>query len=110
MSGDHLIALHSLNRKRAAKQFTLVKNKKTGEAKIRNQSYANETDFRVESIPVACFADLATALDRLIGLVYAFVIRGMPAAGINRNRTPRWKRPHGGQLPTFEAAPHHWFL
>jgi hypothetical protein len=109
MSGDSLTVLHSVNRKHAAKQFTLITNKKTGERKIRNRSYANEGLFRVEIIALDGFDDLAAALDRLIGQNFAFPIRGVPAAGTNLNRTPRWKNPRQGQPATFEAAAHHWF-
>jgi hypothetical protein len=110
MTGDSLTVLHSTSGKRASKEFTRIVDKKTGEVKIRNKSYGNEGRFRVEIIPVTCFADLAAALNRLIHLIYAFLIRGVPAAGINLNHTPRWKRPHHGLPATFAEAPHHWFL
>jgi hypothetical protein len=109
MTGDFLTVLHSTSEKRAAKQFTLVKNKKTGETTIRNKSFGSEKYFRVETIPLTCFSDLAAALDRLIPVVHAFLIRGVPIAGTNLNHTPRWKNPRQGQPATFEAVAHHWF-
>jgi hypothetical protein len=45
MTGDNLTVLHSVNRKHAAKQFTLITNKKTGERKIKNRSYASKVIF-----------------------------------------------------------------
>lgn len=108
MTGDSFTVLHSVNRKHAAKQFTLISNKKTGKREIKSRSYGYETLFRVETIALDGFDDLAVALDRLIGQRFAFPIRGVPIAGINLNRTPRWKRPRQGRA-TFEAAAHHWF-
>jgi hypothetical protein len=110
MTDDFIAVLHSVNRKHAAKQFTRVVNRKTGEAKIRNKSYGKENRFRVEIIRLSGFVDLAAALDRLIHQIFAFLIRGVPIAGINLNHTPRWKRPHSSQPATFEAAAHNWFF
>ena len=109
MSSDSLTVLHSVNRKHAAKQFTLITNKKTGVHQIKNRSYGNENLFRVDIIALDGFDDLAAALDRLIGQPFAFPIRGVPIAGTNLNHTPRWKNPRQGQPATFEAAAHHWF-
>ena len=109
MSSDSLTVLHSVNRKHAAKRFTLITDKKTGERQIKNRNYGNERLFRVEIIALNGFDDLAAELDRLIGQSFAFPVRGVPAAGTNLNRTPRWKKPRQGQPATFEAAAHHWF-
>jgi hypothetical protein len=110
MADDSIVVLHFIRRKHAAKQFTRVVDKKTGQVKIKNRSYANENRFRVECVPLGGVTEFAATLERLIGEPFAFVIRGAPLPGIDLNNTPRWKRPHGGQPATFESAAHYWFL
>jgi hypothetical protein len=107
---DELVVLHSVHKKPACKQITRFEDKKTGKVRIQNHSYAKEHDFRVEIIRLTGFAALAAALNRLIGLVYAFVIRGAPAPTCNRNYTPRRKKPRKGQPATFVAAARYWVL
>jgi hypothetical protein len=107
---EQLVVLHSVHKKPACKQFTRFEDKKTGKVRIQNRSYAKEHDFRVEIIPITGFHALAEALGRLIGLIYAFVIRGAPTADCNLNHTPRWKRPHKGQPATFIETARHWVL
>ena len=106
---DTLTVLHSVNRKHAAKQFTLVVNKKTGERKIKNRSYGLEKHFRVELVALESFDDLAAAFDRLIDQPFAFPIPGGPLPGTNLNHTPRWKNPRQGRPATFGGRAHHWF-
>jgi hypothetical protein len=107
---DCIVILHSVHKKHAAKQFTRIVDRKTGEVKIKNRSYANENRFRVECIRLGSVDDFAATLDRLIGEPFAFVIRGAPLPCINLDNSPRWKRPHGGQPATFGETSHFWFF
>ena len=77
---ETLSVLHSVNRKHAAKRFSV--SQRTGE--IKNRSYGYEEFFAVEIVEIASFNDLSAALDRLTKDPHAFVIRGEPLPGINR--------------------------
>jgi hypothetical protein len=106
MTGDTLTILHSVSRKYATKQLRLTKS-----GKVENRSYGNEKFFRVESRPVADFAEYSAALTALTKEIFAFIIRGSPLANINRTHARRLlhRDPKTGDEPTFSAAPRRWF-
>jgi hypothetical protein len=110
MTADSLTVLHSVHRKHAAKQFTLVKGKKGSPDTIRNKNYGSERYFRVEEIAISNATELNAALDRLTHNPFAFIIRGAPLRNINRSHTRRLshKDPKTGDPATFESMPRRW--
>jgi hypothetical protein len=112
MSGDHLVVLHSVSHKHAAKQFSLVKGKKGKPDHIANKSYGSEKYFRVDERPVGSFTALCDTLDRLTHEPFAFIVRGAPRMDINRNHTRRLlhKDPKTGDPATFEPVSRCWLL
>jgi hypothetical protein len=105
---DTLTVLHSVHKKHAAKQFTLINGKKGNPDRISNKSYGKENYFCVEPVPVGDFTELNTALDRLSADPFAFIIRDEPLPHTNLNHTRRWARPHGYEPATFAPMPRHW--
>jgi len=106
MTGDTLTILHSRGRNYATKQL-----RRTKAGKVVNRNYGNEKYFRVESRPVADFAEYCAALTALTKEIFAFILRGEPLANINRNHARRLlhRDPKTGDEPTFEPAARRWF-
>ena len=103
-----LTVLHSVHKKHAAKQFTLINGKKGDPDRISNKSYGKEQYFRVERVLVGDFTELNTALHRLSADPFAFIIRDEPLPHTNLNHTPRWARPRGNEPATFGPMPRQW--
>jgi hypothetical protein len=105
---DHLVVLHSVNRKHAGKRFWL--DKKTG--KIKSSSYGHETHFRVEEAVVSDIKSLARALERVSRNPFAFVVRGQLLPGFDPKKTLRRCIPNKktGEPATFEAVARRWQL
>jgi hypothetical protein len=111
MSGDILAVLHSVNKKHAAKQHTLVKGKKGNPDRINTKDYGNEKYFRIEEIRVANVHAYHAALDRLTTDPFAFIVRGRPKDDINRAHARRLiHRDPKGEPATFEPAARRWLL
>jgi hypothetical protein len=73
--------------------------------------YAREKFFRITAIGLGGFADLSKGLTRLTSARHAFVVRGEPLPGINREKARRLLHddPETGDRATFAAAARHWF-
>jgi len=106
MTGDILPVLRSLNRKYATKRISMTKS-----GVLNIISYGSEKYFRIEEHQISGFGELSVMLVELAEDPFAFVIRGAPLNGINRNRTRRLQHPDRktGDPAAFTEAPRHWF-
>jgi hypothetical protein len=100
---DQMTVLHALDGKFATKRIT-----RTQDGKIKIKGYDRSYWFRVEQRPIDGFDDLAAALTGLTGDPHAFVIRGEPRPGIDRNRARRRLHQHGTEPATFAPAARRW--
>jgi hypothetical protein len=78
---------------------------------VIKSNYANEKLFRVRTIRLGGFAELASCLGRLCRQHHAFVVRGEPLPGTDREKTRRLVHddPETGDCATFAPTPRHWF-
>jgi hypothetical protein len=97
--------LHSLNRLLMTKEIR--RHRKTG--KIIKSNYGNEKHFSVQTVELAGFDEMATRLTALTSQNHAFVIRGEPLPGTNRDRCRRLIYPDGADDATFADAVRCWF-
>lgn len=102
-----LVALHSFNGLLATKRIRL--NHKTG--KLVKTDYGRESHFAVKEVDLSGFGHLCKCLDVLTQRRTAFVVRGEPLPGIDRQKTRRLFHPdpETGECATFAEAPRHWF-
>jgi hypothetical protein len=99
--------LYSVNKLLMTKRVR--RDNKTG--KLIKSPYGHEKFFRVRTVGLAGFSDLAANLAILTGERYAFVVRGEPIAETNREKARRliYDDPETGDRATFAEAPRHWF-
>jgi hypothetical protein len=104
---DRLTVLTSVSDLYATKRIR--SDRKTG--KVIKTSYGCESHFRVTQVDLTDFDHLCRCLDTLRQRPFAFVIRGEPLPGIDRNKTRRLLHPdpETGEAATFTAAARHWF-
>ena len=104
--GD-ITVLYSVNKLLMTKRVR--RDNKSG--KLIKSPYGHEKFFRVRTISLAGFSDLAANLAILTGERYAFVVRGEPIAETNREKARRlvYDDPETGDRATFAEAPRHWF-
>jgi hypothetical protein len=97
--------LRSVNRLLMTKEIR--RQRKTG--RLVKSNYGKEKHFAVQAVEFTGFNEMAASLSALTSQCHAFVIRGEPLAGTNRDRCHRRTHPDGTDDATFADAPRCWF-